>query len=131
MAKKAEISNDRTVTATKKQWGPLLSALNAANNKPVTVTRETTIQRARTLMLMHDLSQLPVLNGERTVHGMISWKSLGRVVGRRFKGSTVADFMDEKPRSLRSTTPLVEAIPEIIKHEVVLVRGVDRTIVGI
>ncbi len=42
-----------------------------------------------------------------------------------------AHFLDDKPLTLRSTTPLLEAIDEIIKREVVLVRDIDRTIVGL
>ena len=28
-------------------------------------------------MLLNDYSQLPVMTGDRTVHGLISWKSIG------------------------------------------------------
>jgi predicted transcriptional regulator len=82
-------------------------------------------------MLINDFSQLPVMNGDRTLHGMVSWKSFGRAAARNAAGKVVADFLDDKPLTLRSSTPLLEAIDEIIRREVVLVRGNDRSIVGL
>src|SRR5471030_2922567 len=110
---------------------PTLAMLPAANRKPLSVSRETSLSRARTLMLMNDFSQLPVMNGDRTLHGMVSWKSIGRISVRRQSGRLVGDYLDDKPQTLRSDTPLLDAIDEIISREVVLVRSQDRSIVGL
>src|ERR1700694_2274425 len=115
----------------RRDWNPTLGMLPAANRKPLSVTRETPVERARTLMLINDFSQLPVMNGDRTLRGMISWKSLGRAAARNEVDTRAADFLDDKQLPLRSATPLLEAITEIARREVVLVRGTDRSVVGL
>src|ERR1035437_329934 len=77
MRKRTSDSANVPNSSTRDDSNPALRMLPGAARKPLSVTRETSVQRARTLMLMHDYSQLPVMNGERTVHGMVSWKSLG------------------------------------------------------
>ena len=54
-----------------------ISKLAAANNKPVAITPDSTLQEAVTIMLRRDFSQLPVMTGERDVKGVISWISIG------------------------------------------------------
>ena len=50
--------------------------LPAANREPVTVNRDDPVEKALTLMAMHDYSQLPVTQDLRSVDGMISWRSV-------------------------------------------------------
>ena len=101
---------------------PKLALLPAARNRPVCVSPDTSVQRAKTLMLRHDYSQLPVTTGERSVRGIVSWKSIGQHSVRTNRGITVADFLEPSVAVLDSSTPLMDAIEEVIKHEVVLVR---------
>lgn len=110
---------------------PQLQLLPTANRTPLTVSREDSLRHAETQMLLNDYSQLPVMSGERTVHGMISWKSIGRAHVVRKPGSTVADCMDSEVRVLPADMPLLRAVNEIIQHEVVLVRDYSNKIVGI
>ena len=97
----------------------------------VSVTREQTVADAVTLMLRYDYSQLPVMVGERHVHGMISWRSIGaaRIDGRSCH--RVADCYEREYDEVKEDTPLLEAVEKITKHEAVLVRGTTATIVGI
>jgi CBS domain len=53
-----------------------IGSLPAANKIPVVVGQDDTLTRAITMMLQHDFSQLPVMQGEREVKGMITWKSI-------------------------------------------------------
>src|SRR5262245_5754130 len=57
---------------------PQLQLLPSAKRAPLTVSREDSLRHAETQMLLNDYSQLPVMTGERTVHGLISWKSIGK-----------------------------------------------------
>jgi CBS domain-containing protein len=57
---------------------PRIGMLKAANTPPTTVTRDTEVTEAITIMLMNDYSQLPVMQGDRNVDGLISWRSIGR-----------------------------------------------------
>ena len=97
----------------------------------VSVTREQMLAEAVTLMLRYDYSQLPVMVGDRQVHGMIGWRSIGaaRIDGRSCE--RVADCYEREYDEVHEETPLVEAVEQISKHEAVLVRGTNRTIVGI
>jgi len=110
---------------------PQLQLLPSANRAPLTVSREDSLRHAETQMLLNDYSQLPVMTGERTVHGLISWKSIGKahVIGKA--GPTVADCMDPEVRVLAADMPLLKAVNEIIRHEIVLVQDQSRKIVGI
>jgi len=110
---------------------PTLGLLPASYRPPERVSRENTLRIAETLMLMHDFSQLPVMTCEKTVHGLISWKSIGRahVVGQA--GPLVRDCMDPDCKVLPANMPLLKAVAEIIQHEVVLVMNREKTITGI
>ena len=107
-----------------------LSKLKAANTKPVSATPNTTIQEAVTLMLMHDFSQLPVMTGERDVKGIVSWTSIGTRLGLGKDGTSVREFM-ETHQEIRAEASLFEAIPIIVEHQYVLIRGSENRITGI
>jgi len=57
---------------------PRIGMLKAANTPPLYVTRDTELSDAIAKMLLNDYSQLPVMHGERSVHGFVSWRSIGR-----------------------------------------------------
>ena len=100
-------------------------------NELVTITRDETVAKARTVMIRHNYSQLPVMQKDRLV-GMISWRSIGRArikEDRRY----VRDCL-EYPEVVTVDTPLLLAIEKITKHDVVLVKGINKqknTITGI
>jgi hypothetical protein len=81
-------------------------------------------------MLASDFSQLPVMTSEREVKGVISWTSIGTrlVLGR--SGTHVRDLMDSH-HEIRVDASLFQAIPIIVQHSYVLVRGLDNRILGI
>lgn len=65
-----------------------IGRLPSANTRPVSVNPNSTAAEAVTLMLLHDYSQLPVMQGERTLKGVITWQSIGTklALGRRCHG---------------------------------------------
>ncbi|HEY3964575.1 MAG TPA: CBS domain-containing protein [Planctomycetaceae bacterium] len=107
-----------------------LGRLKAANRKPVSVTPNDTLDAAITLMLTHDFSQLPVMQGERSVKGMVSWKSIG---SRLALGRTCATVLDclEAYHELRDDASLFDAIGVIGAHDCVLVRDRENKITGL
>jgi len=119
---------------------PRLSLLKAANlNKIketgkgqglISVTRETSINEAITLMILNDFSQLPILSGQRDVDGVISWKSIGRALALGKTCSIVSDCKDEVV-ILNYDEPLFNAVKFILEKDFVLVRQKDKTISGI
>lgn len=110
---------------------PRIGMLKAANTPPTTVTRDTEVSQAITLMLMNDYSQLPVMQGDRSVDGLISWRSIGRArIGEGKECKHVRDCM-EKAEIVSSDTHLFDAINIIAEKEVVVVRNSENKIAGL
>ena len=76
-----------------------IGKLAAANRQTQSVTPDASLSEAVTLMLLHDFSQLPVMQGDRQVKGVISWQSIGSRVALNCKGTVVREFMDKEDRS--------------------------------
>ena len=110
---------------------PRLHLLPAATRNPLSVSREDSLRHAETQMLLNDYSQLPVMTGDRTAHGLISWRSIGRAHVIGTAGPRVLDCMDNDVRILPVQMPLLSAVGEIIRNEVVLVHDNEKKIVGI
>jgi CBS domain-containing protein len=53
-----------------------IGSLPAANKSLISINVEDSVATAVTLMLQHDFSQLPVMQGEREVKGVVTWKSV-------------------------------------------------------
>jgi CBS domain-containing protein len=107
-----------------------VSKLAAANRIPVSVRPDSTLTEAATLMLANDFSQLPVMTNERDVKGMVSWKSIGSRLSLSQRPVTAHEAM-EPHAEISADASLFTAIPLIVQHEYVLVRGPDQRIVGI
>lgn len=105
--------------------------LQSANTEPVTVTPDCTLSEAVTLMLRHDFSQLPVMQGNRDVKGIISWSSIGaKLALNESKFEKVREYM-RPHHEVQSTDSLFRVISHIVEHSYVLVRGEDKKITGI
>ncbi|KAB8193909.1 CBS domain-containing protein [Lysobacter maris] len=107
-----------------------LSKLAAANRRPHSVPPAATLREAVTVMVANDYSQLPVMTSERDVKGMVSWNSIGSRLALGKRVDLVRDAMDSH-QEIPAEASLFQAIPIIVQHQYVLVRGTDRTVVGI
>lgn len=107
-----------------------ISRLPSANRDLVIVTPDTLLNEAISLMLSHDYSQLPVMVGERTVKGMLSWSSIGQRMMMGVRGEYVRQFM-EPVHEVPADTSMFAAIHSIIEQQYVLVRGAEQKITGI
>jgi CBS domain-containing protein len=108
-----------------------IGSLPAANKTLTTVGQDDPLNRAVTMMLQFDYSQLPIMHGEREVKGMISWKSIG---SRYAMGGECCKVQHcrEDAQVVDGNGTLFDAIPTIVKHGYVLVRNPqDRKITGI
>lgn len=125
-------TSSKETVRTLLSWDPTyrIGKLPSANNPPVSVTADSSIQQAITLMLMNDFSQLPVMEGERTVKGVISWRSLGSRLVLGLKCERVRDCMD-RHYEVSSETSFFGAMESIVTNEYVLVRAKDGKISGI
>jgi len=110
---------------------PRLALLPAANAKPISVKRDAELKQAITLMMLHDFSQLPVMQSDRKVDGMISLRS---IVSSQTLGDdcdVVRDCMIKEVQIMPQDMPLFEAVRTVMRHEVVLVKANDESIVGL
>src|ERR1700682_1955480 len=110
---------------------PRLEMLDAANRKPICVTRDSKVREATTKMLMNDFSKLQVTHNERDGDGHISWKSIGEATVANKKCEFVRECMDRNVEILRNNTPLLKAVQIIAEREVVLVKDNTNRIVGL
>jgi CBS domain-containing protein len=110
---------------------PRIGMLKAANTRPISVTRDTEVTQAVTLMCMNDFSQLPVIQGERSVDGLISWRSIGR---RRIADGKTCKYVRECMEPVEIVTSdmhLFDAVKIIAQREVVLVSDSENKIGGL
>lgn len=107
-----------------------IGRLPAANNPPVGVKPNATLREAVTLMLTHDFSQLPVMQSERIVKGMISWESIGARLATGDRDEIVSTYMNPH-HELSAEISLFAAIGVIVEHDYVLIRGAQEKITGI
>jgi CBS domain-containing protein len=107
-----------------------VSKLAAANRTPVSLQPDSTITEAVTLMMANDFSQLPIISGERNVKGVVSWRSIGSRLALGQQPAAARDAM-ETYAEVSADASLFAAIPVIVEHQYVLVRGPDQRIVGI
>jgi CBS domain-containing protein len=107
-----------------------IGKLEAANRPPAAVAPEAPIRRAVTLMMTNDYSQLPVMQGERTVKGILSWASIGQRLAFGHAANTAMDCAVPH-HEISADTSLFEAIDGIIRHGYALIRGPENRITGI
>ncbi|HJT65216.1 MAG TPA: CBS domain-containing protein [Pyrinomonadaceae bacterium] len=107
-----------------------IGRLPSANTRPVSVNPNATVAEAVTLMLLYDYSQLPVMQGERTLKGVITWQSIGTRLALRRPCVSVQDALEDAV-VIESGVSLFSAIPAIVERGFVLVRDATNTISGI
>ncbi len=107
-----------------------IGILPSANKPPITINRNAKLSEAVTLMMMHNYSQLPVMNN-KSVEGLITWETIGIGITNNNNSTDVKDFLKKDTLILDLDTPLLEAIKIVIKEEVVLVQKKDKTLSGI
>ena len=108
-----------------------VSKLAAANRTPVSVQPDSTITEAVTLMMANDFSQIRVLAAGRDVKGVVSWRSIGSRLALGQRPVAARDAIEEWPAEVSADASLFAAIPVIVEHQYVLVRGSDHRIIGI
>lgn len=107
-----------------------ISSLSSANQSPIFVAPDASLQQVTTLMMSNDFSQLPVMTGPRDLKGIVSWKSIGTRLALKRPIATAKDCMDSTV-VLSTAEPLFSAISAIAAHDYVLVQKQDKTICGI
>jgi predicted transcriptional regulator len=129
--KKAEAATDGGSVATEGREVVLtIGLLEKANRAPLRVSRQDTVTKAITLMMQNDTAYLAVMSGDRTVDGILSWRTIGKAGAAKRAANTVEHYL-ATVRIVEIDTPLFDAVRDIVEAEVVLVRAKDRTICGL
>ena len=129
--KKSEAATDGASVMTEDREVVLtIGQLAQANQAPLRVCRNDTVTKAITLMMQNDTAYLAVMGGDRTVDGILSWRTIGKAGAAKRAANTVEHYL-APVRIVEIDTPLFDAVRDIVEAEVVLVRAKDRTICGL
>lgn len=104
--------------------------LSAANKAPITIPPDAPLQKAVTLLMENDFSQLPVMTNERDVKGMVGWKTIGSHLAMGKSCAYVRDCMTTY-KQVSIDDSFLDAISVISQYGYVLVRSTDNRISGI
>ncbi|MBR1284904.1 CBS domain-containing protein [Bradyrhizobium sp. AUGA SZCCT0177] len=108
-----------------------ISKLAPANQAIISVKPDSTLAEVVGILLLKNFSQLPVMTNERDVKGVITWASIGsRLALSKPPGDAARNFM-EPHHEIRSSFSIFDAIPIVVMHQYVLVRGEDNKVSGI
>ena len=107
-----------------------LGRLDAANKEVVFVKPTDNLDRAITLMLTNDFSQLPVMTSQREVKGVVSWKTIGSKLALGKPCVQCKDFM-ENAQIVSDDVSLLDAVQVISNYDYVLIQRFDKTIGGV
>ncbi len=129
----AATTGDAVAVPTRQNTEPALKVghLEAANRKPIRIARDKSLAEAMTLMLAHDFSQLPVMNGDRTVLGLVSWRSIGRSYAFGKNPTEVRDAMDPQIKVFKRSDSFHSIVQEIVANDAVLVKDEAEQVCGI
>ena len=128
----SESDSDPLMSVDVEDFVPKVGMLPSANTEPLSVTRDDTVEKAVTHMLLHDYSQLPVMQGNRTVQGFISWQTIGQA---RIRNGNAPEYVRDCMNTGISVLPwdetLFSATRRVIEEEFVVIKGRDGTITGL
>ncbi|MBA3572556.1 MAG: CBS domain-containing protein [Pyrinomonadaceae bacterium] len=121
--KKEEAAGENLSVANEEREVVLtIGQLEAANRPPLRISRNDTVTKAITLMMQNDTAYLAVMSGERTVDGIISWRTIGKARAAKRPTDTVQHYL-APVRIVEIDTPLFDAVRDIVEGEAVLVRS--------
>ena len=95
---------------------------------PVCCTPTTTLVQVARMMLQNDCGQIPVIDSNATLIGVITDRDIVcRVVaeGRDPAASTVGDFMSQPTVTVRGDAPLDDVVSTMEKHQIRRVPVID------
>ena len=129
---KIELDKEATGIAKEPVEDPTvrIGLLPSAHRPPTSVKPNDSLAKATTTMMIEDFSQLPVMSNERTVRGVITWRSIGTALSRGLDCKEVRECM-ESARVVDIDAPFFDAIDDIWEHGYVLVQDREHNISGI
>lgn len=109
--------------------GLSVGSLSSAMSEVASLPPDATFEQAYTLMTMDDYSQIPIMQGTRTVRGAVTWKSIAKA--RHINpGATLADAIVEAV-VVSYKLDLMDVLPMLEESDFVLVKDDTNEITGI
>jgi CBS domain-containing protein len=105
--------------------------LESANSDVIGVRPDSKLDEAITKMMVNDFSQLPVMSDEKTIDGIISWRTIGIAKNFNSQKESVKDHMVRGAVLLNSTDNFLDSVQKILEKEFAFVRSVEGRICGI
>jgi restriction system protein len=106
-----------------------VGSLPSANLGVVSVSPQDSLERAQSLMMRHDYSQLAVMSGSRDLRGAVSWESIAQARIRNPQAGLQDAVITGE--IIHNDDDLLAQIPRIVDAGFVFVQGPDRQITGI
>lgn len=97
-----------------------LGKLDAANQKLTAVSPDTPLERAVTVMMLNDFSQLPVITSVSRIEGAVTWRSIALAHALRKPPVLVKDCLGFAP-VYQADDSVFEALDDIMQYGFVLV----------
>ncbi len=104
--------------------------LPSAGTGPRALPGQSTLQQVLGQMLISQRSQIPIIDGPSTLHGVVSYKGMGHAHAANME-QTLENVMNCDPEVVRFEDDLLEVTPRIIEHGYALVRDADGNYCGI
>jgi CBS domain len=96
----------------------------------VSVKPDSKISEAVSLMMLHGYSQLPVMQSDRGLKGMVSWESIGSRLALNVPCNYVRECL-VPANEVSADASLHSVLDDIIRHEYVLVKDASNRYTGI
>jgi predicted transcriptional regulator len=109
----------------------MISHIPSASRLPESVSPTDTLLLAQSKMMARRFSQLPVMQNDRTIKGVVSWESIAKARLRNAGVELVKDAMDADAIVVDDDSPVLRHADAIAKAGYVFVRDGSRKIVGI
>ncbi|MEV3971671.1 CBS domain-containing protein [Streptomyces sp. NPDC050698] len=99
-------------------------------HRVASITPDESLSAAMGRMVEHGYSQLPVIDGSGTLHGVVTWASIVHMhaTGRK---TCLASAISTEYEIVNASAHLLPILPAIRAHEFVLVRAADGQVSGI
>ncbi|MFN0291204.1 CBS domain-containing protein [Pedobacter helvus] len=107
-----------------------VSAFTPKDFKVISCAASDSLAKAKSLMVLNDFSQLPVLDEKNKILGAISWKSIGKSEFLDNESNLVKDYMEDAA-VIKNTEDFLKYLKLIARKEFVLVKNYHGELVGI
>ena len=88
------------------------------------------ILKAKSLMLLNDFSQVPVLSADEKILGAVSWKSIGKIESLGINSPYIIDYIEESA-IINESDDFLKYMKLVAKKDYVLVKDKKEKLQGI